>query len=221
VTGKEGNYGCHNNNTLEKYWKKFNMVDAKPVSTPLASHLKLTSNQCPTSIEGKEEMSKIPYASAVGSLMYAMVCTHPDIAHSVGVVSRFLANPGKEHWNAVKWILRYIRGSIDYCLCFQGTDTLLEGFTDVDMAGDMDSRKSTTCYIYTFAGVAVSWVSRLQKVVALSTTEVEYIATTDACKEMLWMRRFLEELGVQQEKYVLNCDSQSAIHLAKNPCLPF
>jgi hypothetical protein len=78
---------------LGKVLEKFNMADAKPVGTPLASHLKLTTKQCPTSIEAKEEMSKIPYASTVGSLMYAMVCTRPDIAHSVGVVSRFLANP--------------------------------------------------------------------------------------------------------------------------------
>jgi len=96
--------------------EKFNIVDAKTVSTALASHFKLTSGKCPTSTEGKEEMSEIRYASVLGSLMYAMVCTRRDIAYSVGVVSRFLANPGKEHWNAVKWILRYIKGSIDYCL---------------------------------------------------------------------------------------------------------
>lgn len=73
-------------------------------------------------------MFKIPYAFAVGSLMYVMVCTYPDIAHSLGVVSRFLVNPSKEHWNEIKWIFRYIKGSIDYCLCFQGTNTLLDGF---------------------------------------------------------------------------------------------
>ena len=94
---------------------------------------------------------------------------------------------------------------------------MLEGFTDADMARDMDTRKSTTGYLYTFAGATVSWVSRLQRIVALSTTEAEYIATTEACKEMLWMQRFLGEIGIKQDKYVLYCDSQSAIHLAKNP----
>ena len=136
-------------------------------------------------------MSKIPYASSVGSLMYAMVCTRPDIAYSVGVVSRFLANPGKQHWQAVKWILRYFKGTSHYCLCFGHDEIVLEGFTDADMVGDMDTRKSTTGDLYTFAGVAVSWVSRLQRIVTLSTTEVEYIAATEACKEMLWMQRFL------------------------------
>lgn len=193
------------------------MKDAKPVGTPLAAHFKLSVDLCPCDDKEKEEMSKIPYASAVGSLMYAMVCTRPDIAHSVGVVSRFLANPGKQHWQAVKWILRYLKGTSNYCLCFGNNDIVLEGFTYVDMDGDVDTRKSTTSYVYTFAGAAVSWVSRLQKVVALSTTEAEYIAATEACKEMLWMQRFLGELGIKQDKYVLHCDSQSAIHLVKNP----
>ena len=94
---------------------------------------------------------------------------------------------------------------------------MLEGFADADMDGDVDTRKFTTGYLYTFAGATMSWVSRLQRVVALSTTEVEYIVATEACKEMLWMQRFLGDLGIKQEKYVLYCDSQSAIHLAKNP----
>jgi len=135
----------------------------------------------------------------------------------MGVVSRFLTNPSKQHWQAVKWILRYLKGTSHYCLCFGQDETTLEGFTDADMAGDMDTRKSTTGYLYTFAGATVSRVSRLQRIVAFSTTEVEYIAATEACKEMLWMQRFLREIGIKQDKYVLYCDSQSAIHLAKNP----
>ena len=132
-------------------------------------------------------------------------------------MSRFLANPGKQHWKAVKWILRYLNGTSHYCLCFGHDETVLEGFTDADMVGDMDTRKSTTGYLYTFAGATVSWVSRLQRIVAHSTTEAEYIAATEACKEMLWMQRFLGEIGIKQDKYVLYCDSQSAIHLTKNP----
>ena len=135
----------------------------------------------------------------------------------MGVVSRFLANPGKQHWKAVKWILRYLKRTSHYCLCFGHDETVLEGFTDADMAGDMDTIKSTTGYLYTFAGGAVSWVSRLQRIVAISTTEAEYIAAIEAFKEMLWMQRFLGEMGIKHDKYVLYCDSQSAIHLAKNP----
>ena len=167
---------------IKKVLNKFNMKDAKLVGTPFGAHFKLSTELYPSNDKEKEEMSKIPYASAVGSLMYAMVCTRLDITYSVGVVSRFLTNPGKQHWRAVKWILRYLKGTNHYCLCFGHDETVLEGFTDADMGGDMDTRKSTTGYLYTFAGATVSWVSRLQRIVALSTTEAEYIAATKACK---------------------------------------
>jgi hypothetical protein len=124
-------------------------------------------------------------------------------------------NPGKEHWEAVKWILRYLRGTTTHALCFGGSDTFLQGYVDSDMAGDKDSRRSTTGYVFTIGGTAVSWISKLQKVVALSTIEAEYVAATEASKEMIWLQRFMEELGKKQEKSKLYCDSQSAIHLAK------
>jgi hypothetical protein len=128
-------------------------------------------------------MSRVPYSSAVGSLMYAMVCTRPDIAHAVGVVRRYMNNPCKEHWEAVKWILRYLRGTTTHALCFGGSDTFLQGYVDLDMAGDKDNRRSTTGYVFTIGGTTVSWISKLQKVVSLSTTEAEYVAATEASKE--------------------------------------
>jgi hypothetical protein len=91
----------------DRILKRFSMSDAKPVSTPLANHFRLSKDQSPKIEEEKDFMAKVPHASAIGSLMYAMVCTRPDIAHAVGVVSRFMSNPGKQHWEAVKWILRY------------------------------------------------------------------------------------------------------------------
>ena len=161
-------------------------------------------------------MSRVPYSLAVGSLMYAMVCTRPYIAHAVGVVSRYMNNPGKEHWGVVKWILRYLRGTSTHALCFGGLETILHGYVDSDMAGDKDSRRSTTGYVFTIGGTAVSWISKIQKVVALSTTEEEYVVATEASKEMIWLQRFMEELGKKQENSKLYCDSQSAIHLTKN-----
>jgi hypothetical protein len=201
---------------IQKVLERFGMQDAKPVSTPLASHFKLTKEMCPKTQEQIEYMSKVPYSSAVGSLMYAMVCTRPDIAHAVGVVSRYMNNPGKEHWQAVKWILRYLRGTTSHALCFGGSSTVLQGYSDSDMAGDRDSSRSTTGYVFTVGGTAVSWISKLQRVVALSTTEAEYVAITEASKEMIWLQMFMEELGKKQEDNRLYCDSQSAIHLAKN-----
>ena len=196
--------------------KRFNMSDAKAVSTPLASHFRLSKEQSPKTNEEESFMAKVPYASAIGSLMYAMVCTRPDIAHAVGAVSRFMTNPGKLHWEAVKWILRYLRGTTDKCLCFGRGELRLQGFVDSDFAAEVDHRRSTTGYVFTVGTTAVSWVSQLQKIVALSTTEAEYVAMTEASKEMIWLQGLLAELGFKQVKNVLHCDSQSAIHLAKN-----
>ncbi|KAM1307435.1 hypothetical protein ACFX2H_009687 [Malus domestica] len=102
------------------------------------------------------------------------------------------------------------------CLCFGGSKPILEGFTDANMGGDLDGRKSMSGYLFTFAGGAVSWQSKLQKCVALSTTEAEYIAATKACKELLWLKGFLQELGLKQSDYGVYCDSQSAMDLSKN-----
>ncbi|GKA92256.1 putative RNA-directed DNA polymerase [Tanacetum coccineum] len=201
---------------IEKVLCRFNMDKAKVVSSPLTTNFKLTDKDCPSSKKNIEKMDRVPYASAVGSLMYAMVCTRPDLAHAVGVVSRFLSNPGKKHWEAVKWIFRYLRGTSKLGITFGNGKPMIVSFTDSDMAGNKDNMKSTSGYLMTFARGTVSWQSRLQKCVALSTTEAEYMATTEACKELLWLKRFLQEFGFKQQRYAVLCDNQSAIHLAKN-----
>ncbi|KAJ0939366.1 putative RNA-directed DNA polymerase [Helianthus annuus] len=201
---------------IEKVLRRFNMDKAKSVSSPLTPNFKLTDKDCPSSKEEIKDMDKVPYASAVGSLMYAMVCIRPDIAHAIGVDSRFLSNPGKKHWEAVKWILRYLRGSSKLGITFGNGKPMLVGYTDSDMAGNKDNMKSTSGYLMTFAAGAISWQSKLQKCVALSTTEAEYIAATEACKELLWLKRFMQEFGFMQQRYVVLCDNQNAIHLAKN-----
>lgn len=116
----------------------------------------------------------------------------------------------------MKWILKYLRGTSKLCLCFEGGKPELDAYTNADMVRDIDFRKSTLGCLMTFGGGAVSWQSKLQKFVALSTTEVEFIATTEACKETLWLKRFLRELDIKQSKYVVHWDSQSIIHLGKN-----
>jgi hypothetical protein len=87
-----------------------------------------------------------------------MVCTRPDIAHVVGVVSMYMNNPGKEHWEVVKWILRYLRGTATHALCFGGSNIVLQGYVDLDMAGDKDSKRSTTGYVFIVGGTTVSWI---------------------------------------------------------------
>lgn len=164
-------------------------------------------------------MNEFPYAQAVGSLMYAMVCTRSDIAYAVSVVSRYLSCPGKVHWNAVKWIMRYLKGSSTCGLLYGKTKSdkiEVMGFVDSDFAGDLDKRKSTSGYMFVLNSCLISWKSSLQSVVALSSTEAEFIATTEAVKEAMWLRGLLNELWLNQKTVQVFCDNQSAIHLVKN-----
>ncbi|MCO5558109.1 hypothetical protein L7F22_011686 [Adiantum nelumboides] len=196
---------------IDKVLHRFHMEEGKAIGTPLPPYVKQTAQDCPKTDDMRAEMAKIPYALAVGSLMYAMVATRPDIAFGVGVVSRYMSNPGKKHWEAVKCILRYLKGTKDLCICFGKSETFVHGFTDADFAKHPDCRKSTSRYVFTFTRGAVSWISRLQKCVALSTTEAEYVAATEATKEALWLMRLVGELGIDAKIPVLHCDSQSAI----------
>uniref|UniRef100_A0A2N9EIR8 CCHC-type domain-containing protein n=1 Tax=Fagus sylvatica TaxID=28930 RepID=A0A2N9EIR8_FAGSY len=205
-------------NYIRKVLEKFSMLDAKPVSTPLANHFRLSSSQCPKNEEEIENMSKVPYASAVGCLMYAMVCTRPDLAHAVSTVSRYMANPRREHWNAVKWIFRYLKGTAEHGILFSrqpGTNSVV-GYVDADYAGEVDDRRSTTGYVFTLSGGPICWKSTLQSIVAMSTTEAEYMAIAEAAKEALWLKGLVKELGLNQGGVQMHCDSQSAIYLAKN-----
>ena len=107
----------------------------------------------------------------------------------------YMNSPGKEHWMAIKWLLRYLRGTTTRALCFGGSGTILQGYVDSDMVGDKDSRRSTIGYILTMGGTTVSWIYKIQKVVSLSSIEAEYVVATEASKEMIWLQRFMEELG--------------------------
>ena len=146
---------------IQRVLERFNMKHAKPVSTPLGAHFKLRKRSCSSSKKEKGDIASTIYSSAVGSLMYAMVCTRPDITYAVGVVSKFMVNLGKDHWEVVKWIFRYLRGSYKLCLAFGDSKPVLVGYVDADWAGDLDGRISTSGYLFTFAGGAVSWQLRL------------------------------------------------------------
>ena len=155
---------------IDKILVKFNMENSKRGSLPFRHGIHLSKEQSPKTPEQKERMSRIPYASAVGSLMYAMLCTRPDICYAVGVVSRYQSDPGEEHWIAVKHILKYLRRTRDYMLVYSSGSLETIGFTDSDFQGDIDSRKSTSGYVFTLYGGAVCWRSIKQTCVADSTT---------------------------------------------------
>ena len=162
------------------------MSTVKPVTISFASHFRLSIRDSSQTEEEEKYMFRVPYASAVGSIMYAMVCTRPDISQAVSVVSRYMDKPGKAHWSAVKWILRYLKGTSKLGLLFsaQSSCTVI-GYSDSDYASDLDRRRSLTGYVFTLSECAVSWKATLQSTVALSTTEAEYMALTEAAKEAI------------------------------------
>jgi ribonuclease HI len=191
---------------------KYNMMEAKSLSTPLSTATKLTKDGEPL------DTAAYPYAPLIGSLMYLSICTRPDIAQAVGALARYMAAPTMVHWQAAKGVLRYLVGTADYGILF-GSSSGLETYCDADYAGDTDSRRSTTGYVFILNGGAISWSSRLQQTVAASTTEAEYMAAAAAIKEALWMRRLLSELGQDPGTVLIKADSQSAIKLLKNPII--
>ncbi|CAM8969676.1 unnamed protein product [Rhodiola kirilowii] len=194
---KKGHLFLNQKAYIEKIISKFGMSSSKSVLTPMAQHFRLHKGQSPQSDEDIRQMQEVPYSSAVRCLMYFIVCTRPDLAHSVSLVSRFMANPGKEHWQAVKWIFTCLNGSSRKSLVYGGAGNesdMITGYCDSDFAASTDTRKSHSGIMFIVFGTAVSWKATLQPVVALSTTEAEYIAITEAVKEALWLKGLLGEL---------------------------
>ncbi|XP_075080638.1 secreted RxLR effector protein 161-like [Nicotiana tabacum] len=140
-----------------------------------------------------EMMKAVPYAYVVGSLMYVMLCTRPDICFAIGVVSRFQSNPGREHWIAVKHIIKYLKRTRDYMLVYRSDDLVPIGYTNSDFQSDRDSTKSTSGNVFTLGGGAISWRSIKQTCISDSTMEAEYVAASEAAKEVVWLGNFLRE----------------------------
>jgi len=203
----------------ERILEKFGMENCKPVSLPMAVGQQLKESQGAFTELEKRSMETVPYRSAIGSLMYLMVSTRPDLAAPIGVLSRFFQNPGRAHWEAVKRVLRYVQGTKSQALTFRRTGTLeILGFCDADFAGDLKERKSTTGYIFLLGSGAIVWSSKLQKSVAQSTCEAEYYAAALAGMEAAWLRSLMEELGMRAEEPItIGCDAQATLKLLKNP----
>ena len=200
--------------------ERFNLTDCNPVTTPIDPSVRLSSSMSPQSPEEVEEMRSIPYLQAVGALMYLAIATRPDISYTVGVLARFSKNPGPHHWKAVKHLFRYLKGTLDYKLTYSPTSSpeLFTTYTDADHTGNPDNGRSTSGYIVMMGTGAISWSSRLQGIVALSTTEAEYVAATSAGQEILWLRNLFTELGYKfNSSSTLYIDNRSALSVAKNP----
>ncbi|KAL0411076.1 UNVERIFIED_CONTAM: Retrovirus-related Pol polyprotein from transposon TNT 1-94 [Sesamum latifolium] len=180
---------------IEKVLKRFRMEHSKRGVLPMSHGIKLSKKQSPTDEELKS-MSDIPYASAVGSIQYAVQCTRPDIAYALSVTSRYQACAGEAHWSAVKSILKYLRRTKDMFLIYGGGELILEGYSDASFQSDDDDAKSQSGFVFKLNGGVVAWKSFKQDTTADSTTEAEYIAASEAAKEAVWIKNYIQELGV-------------------------
>ena len=201
--------------------EKYGFASCSSVQTPMDPGKRLSTADCPSTREERAAVQNLPYISAVGSLMYLATCTRPDIAYAVSVLARFNANPGQAHWQAVKHLFRYLKGSLDLQLTYgpAATKELFVTYSDADYAGDSDTLRSTGAYVVMMGTGAVDWTSKLQTVVAQSTTEAEYMAANQAGRDIAWMRNLLTEFGynLSHSPSTLYMDNNSAIAVAKNP----
>ncbi|XP_056173615.1 uncharacterized mitochondrial protein AtMg00810-like [Syzygium oleosum] len=190
---------------------RFQMKDCNPVNTLIEFGLKLHKDH-----EGKKVDSKL-YKQIVGSLMY-LTATRPDIMYSMSLINRYIENPTKMHLLVAKRILRYLQGTRDFGLFYnKGEKSNVLGFTDSDYAGDQDDRRSTSGYAFMFGTGAISWSSKKQPIVILSSTEAKFVAATTCASQAIWPRRILEELQFKQPGATkIFCDNNSAIKLSKN-----
>jgi hypothetical protein len=203
---------------IEAIITKYNFVDAKPAAVPMDPSIQYTKDQSPTMTTQITEMKRVPFRSALGSLMYLSVGTRPDIAFAVSTLAlaQFADKPGWTHWEGVKRVYHYLPGTRKLGLTFGTSSAGLVGYTDADGASQ-DHRHTITGFAFLVDGGTVLWGSRKQELVTLSTAESEFVAATHAAKEAQWLRRFIGEV-FQPLKHptTLYSDNQSAITLTKD-----
>ncbi|GJY35085.1 retrotransposon protein, putative, ty1-copia subclass [Tanacetum coccineum] len=215
--------GLSQNAYMDKILKRYKMDNSKRGHIPMQERLDLNKSQGAQTPKEVNRMKNVPYASAVGSIMYAVRCTRPDVAFAQNLTSRFQQNPGELHWTAVKNILKYLRNTKDMFLVYGGnpsTELRVECYCDAGFETDRDDTKSQTGYVFVLNGGAVDWKSSKQSTIAMSATESEYIAASEAAMEAVWIRKFISGLGIVptiNEPLNMYCDNSAAIHYANEP----
>lgn len=201
---------AYTSRVLEKYGGN----SVKTVGIPADPHVILFPVE-----DDQQVLENVPFREIVGSLMFLAIVSRPDIAYAVSNISKYLNQHNEAHWQALKRILKYLSGTMSMGIFYQQSDKIeLVGYSDSDYAGDVETRRSTSGFVFYLSGAAVTWSSQRQKIVTLSTTEAEYVAAAGAAKEAIWLRKLLNDLELLSEEPVcLFMDNMSAIRLVKNP----
>lgn len=206
---EEGNISLDQELYIKDMLNQFNMIECNEIATPLETGLKLA--------KGKEPDIHSKYRSLIGSIMYVAVCTRPDIAHAASYLSQFNNCNSDTHWKAAKRVLRYLKKTMHYKILFQKSPNFtITGYADADWGSDLIDRRSYTGYVFKIGEAAVSWESRKQRTVALSTAEAEYMALCDAAKEAMFIRNFFRECLDSSICIPIFNDNQSALKLCLN-----
>lgn len=208
-------YAIHQATYAKEVLARHGMADSRPVTAPLMHGHRLTDT------DSNDKDLDCPYREAIGALLYLATKTRPDILYAITMLAKFCQNPKEKHWTAIKRVMRYIRGTIDMGLLFKKEDKLrLDVFSDADWGSDAQNRKSITGTIIRLASGPVIFRSSQQNLVAMSTTEAEFVAAAESARDMIWLQTLLSELNVSHEKPELLCDSKTAIRLILNPEFP-
>jgi hypothetical protein len=204
---------------IDKMLDRFGMTDCNPTKVPLEQKTKFNKAMSPQTEEEKEEMKEVPYRNATGGIMY-LLKTRPDLTYSISEISRFMNNPGKEHWRGVVHILRYLKGTKHLKLMYVGgrNEMKLTGYADATWGDDKDDRRSTSGFVFMLNGRPITWKTKKQSCVATSSTQAEYQATSLATGEAMWLRSMLADLDEKQtEPTLLKNDNKGCVDIAKNP----
>ena len=208
--------------TQRPYWElvlnRFQLENVIPRNTPLPVGILLDNDMSPKTESEKREMKDKPYRSVLGSVMWGQLATRPDLSFSVSLLARFQANPGLAHWNALLHVIGYIKNTLDYGLTYsRDYDLSPVAFVDADYGGCRDTHRSTSGYIFTMSGGLVTWSSKRQATVALSTVEAEYVAMSRCAQQMIWMQSWLDEVDIPHDTPgLIKGDNRGAIALTKN-----
>jgi len=207
VKDENGGVTLSQTHYVKKILSRFGYNDLKSVSTPYDASIILKKNK-------RIMRDQLRYSQIIGSLMYLASATRPDIAFAVSKLSRFVSNPGEDHWKALERVMRYLVGTMDYGIHYSGYPKVLEGYSDSNWISDADEIKATSGYVFTLGGGAVSWKSCKQTILTRSTMEAELTALDTATVEADWLRELLMDLPVVEKPVpaiLMNCDNQTVI----------